>query len=297
MTTTFIRAADPHPRKTIKIFDIEMSYVDLGEGDPIIFLHGNPSSSYLWRNVIPHVAGLGRILAPDLVGMGRSGKSPRGAYRYPDQILYLDAWLEALGLTKNVTFVLHDWGGALGFNRTARFPEQVKAIAFMESIVMMRSWSDFPPPAAEMFRALRSPKGEEMILDNNLFVEKNIPAMVMRPLGDEEMAAYRAPFATRKDRWPTLLLARDNPIEGEPADVASIVERYGTWLVHSSNLPKLFINAEPGVIVSGRVRDFVRSWPNQREVTVKGRHFIQEDAPDEIGTAIATFLRELRHTK
>src|SRR5271163_3726498 len=178
-----------------------MSYVDIGEGDPIVFLHGNLTSSYLWRNVIPHVVGLGRILAPDLVGYGRSGKSPSQAYKYLDQVRYLDAWFEALNLTSSVTLVLHDWGSALGFHRAARFPDQIKAIAYMESIAMVRTWSDFGP-AADIFKALKSPKGEQMVLDNNFFVEEMIPRMVLRPLSEEEKAVYGAPFQTREDRLP-----------------------------------------------------------------------------------------------
>jgi len=268
-----------------------MSYVDIGEGDPIVFLHGNLTSSYLWRNVIPHVVGLGRILAPDLVGYGRSGKSPSQAYKYLDQVRYLDAWFEALNLTSSVTLVLHDWGSALGFHRAARFPDQIKAIAYMESIAMVRTWSDFGP-AADIFKALKSPKGEQMVLDNNFFVEEMIPRMVLRPLSEEEKAVYGAPFQTREDRLPTLLLPRDVPVDGEPADVAAAVDEYSAWLAHS-NIPKLVILAEPGAIINGRVRDFVRTWPNQREITVKGRHFIQEDAPDEIGFAVAEFVKSL----
>jgi haloalkane dehalogenase len=290
MDTLEISGADPHPRRTFTVLDSEMSFIDIGEGDPIVFLHGNPSSSYLWRNVIPHVAGLGRILAPDLVGFGRSGKSPSRAYRYTDHVRYLDAWFEALGLTQNVTLVLHDWGSALGFNRAVRFPEQIKTIAFMESIAMVRAWSDFGQ-AGDMFRALRSPKGEQMVLDDNFFVEKVLPMMTMRPLSEEKMAVYRAPFTLREDRLPTLALPRDIPIEGEPEDVAAIVDHYSKWLA-TSRVPKLFINAEPGMTITGRIRDFVRTWPNQQEMTVKGRHFVQEDSPHEIGRAIAHFVKQ-----
>ena len=291
MTDGNIGAADPHPRKTVDVLDSQISYVDVGEGDPIVFLHGNPTSSYLWRNVIPHVQGLGRVLAPDLVGMGRSGKSPSKAYRYPDQVRYLDAWFGALGLTSQVTLVLHDWGSAIGFNRAARFPEQIKAIAFMESILIDRAWEDFEPGARQMFQALRTEKGEEMVLGGNLFVEQMLPRAIIRPLG-EEMDVYRAPFKEREDRRPTLALPREAPVNGEPADVAAIVDRYGKWLA-GSDTPKLFVNAEPGAIVTGRVREFARTFKNQREVTVQGRHFIQEDSPHEIGDALADFIRSL----
>jgi haloalkane dehalogenase len=292
---TQISAADPHPRKTLKVLDSEMSYVDIGEGDPIIFLHGNPESSYIWRNVIPHVRGLGRILAPDLVGFGRSGKSPSQSYKFTDHVRYLDVWFEALDLTRNVTLVVHDWGSALGFHRAARFPNQIKAIIYMESIAIVRNWSDFGP-MAETFKAFRSPKGEEMVLDENFFVEKALPRFVMRTLIEDEMAVYRAPFAKREDRLPTLFFPREIPIEGEPADVSAIVNNYGAWLAQS-NLPKLFINAEPGVVMTGRNREFARTWKNQTEVTVKGLHCITEDSPDEIGSAIAQFVRTQRDTE
>jgi haloalkane dehalogenase len=286
---TTISATDLHPRKTLKVLDSEMSYVDTGEGDPIIFLHGNPESSYTWRNVLPHVAGLGRILAPDLIGFGRSGKSPTQSYKFSDHVRYLDAWFEALGLTSNITLVVHDWGSALGFHRAARFPQQIKAIVYMEAIVMVRDWSDFGP-SAELFKTLRSPKGEQMVLDENFFVEKGFSRLVQRTLSEEEMAVYRAPFAKREDRLPTLVFPREIPVEGEPADVCAVVESYGAWLA-LSNIPKLFINADPGVVMTGRSRDFARTWKNQTEVTVKGSHCIQEDSPDEIGSAIARFLR------
>lgn len=291
MSGTIISAADPHPRKRLDVLDTHVSYVEIGEGDPIVFLHGNPTSSYLWRNVLPHVVGLGRILAPDLVGYGRSGKSPSKAYRYTDQVRYLDAWFEALGLTSNVTLVLHDWGSAIGFHRAARFPEQIKAIAFMESILANRAWEDFAPGAVHLFQALRTDKGEEMVLVENVFVEQLLPRMVIRPLG-EEMDVYRAPFRERDYRLPTLVMPREVPVNGEPADVAAIVDTYGKWLA-SSEVPKLFINAEPGAIGIGRLRDFARTFRNQREVTVPGRHFIQEDSPHEIGEAIADFIRSL----
>lgn len=282
-------AADPHPRRRLRILDSEISYVDSGAGDPIVFLHGNPTYSYLWRNVIPHVSGLGRCLAPDLVGMGHSGKSPRQAYRFTDHVAYLDAWFDALGLTRNVTLVVHDWGSALGFYRVLRHPEQIKAIAYMEAIALPRFWDDFGAAAA-VFRALRSERGEQMILDENFFVETILPRNVIRTLTAEEMTAYRAPYLEREARLPTLVWPREIPIEGAPADVAAIVDRYGRWLAQS-DLPKLLILSDPGVIMTGRTRDFCRSWRNQREVTVKGRHFIQEDSPMECGAALAAFIR------
>jgi haloalkane dehalogenase len=285
-----IIATDNHPRKRIKVLDSEISYVDTGEGDPIILLHGNPTSSYLWRNIIPHLAGLGRVLAPDLVGFGASAKSPGRSYRFIDQVHYLDAWFDALNLTQNVTLVLHDWGSALGFHRAARFPAQIRAIAYMEAIVMVRTWADFGN-AATVFQALRTEKGEQMVLDDNFFVEQRLPAGVVRTLSDEEMAVYRAPFREREDRLPTLLLPRDIPVEDEPADVSAIVGSYGAWLAQSE-VPKLLIVAEVGVL-NGRSLDLARTWPNQRELTVKARHYMQEDVPDEIGLAVANLLRSI----
>jgi haloalkane dehalogenase len=289
VTSKEISTADPHPRQRISVLDSEMSYVDTGVGDPVVFLHGNPTSSYLWRNVIPYVSPLGRCLAPDLVGMGRSGKSPGRSYRFVDHARYLDAWFDALGLTKGVTLVVHDWGSALGFNRAARFPQQIKAIAYMEAIALPRRWDDFGEGAG-IFRALRSDQGERMILDENFFVETVLRRSVIRSLSDEEMAVYRAPYLEREARLPTLTWPRQIPIEGEPADVTAIVENYSAWLSQSA-IPKLLIVGDPGAIVTGRTRDFCRTWPNQREVTVKGRHFLQEDSPHEIGAALAEFVK------
>lgn len=283
---------DPHPRKRVCVLDTEMSYVDLGQGDPIVFLHGNPTSAYLWRNIIPHVADLGRCLAPDLVGMGRSGKSPGQAYRFTDHTRYLDAWFEALGLTDNVMLVLHDWGSALGFHRACRFPRQVRAIAYMEALVQPREWADFHAGRDGLFRALRSPQGEAMVFDGNFFIETVLPRSVLRPLTDAEMAAYRAPFTERSSRLPTLVWPRELPIAGEPADVVAVVESYGRWLA-SSSVPKLLVSATPGALLTGRALEFCRTWPNQREVTVKGSHYVQEDSPAEIGTALRAFIRTL----
>jgi haloalkane dehalogenase len=286
-----ISPADPHPRRRVRVLDSEISNVDTGRGDPIVFLHGNPTSSYLWRNVIPHVSRLGRCLAPDMVGMGRSGKSPRRAYRFNDHAAYLDAWFEALDLTRNVTLVVHDWGSALGFHRAFRHPGQFKAIAYMEAIALPLRWDDFGE-AAEMFQALRSDRGERMVLEDNFFVERILPGSVIRKLGEEEMIAYRMPYLEREARLPTLVWPRQIPVEGEPADVVAVVESYGKWLARSE-LPKLLVLSDPGAIMRGRTRDFCRSWPNQREMTVKGRHFLVEDSPHQIGAALAGFVRSL----
>ena len=287
-----IGVVDPHPRRQVAVLDTHMSYVDIGEGEPIVFLHGNPTSSYLWRNIIPYVSDRARCLAPDLVGMGRSGKSPARSYRFVDHSRYLDAWFETLGLTRDVILVVHDWGSALGFHRAFRYPDQIKAIAYMEAIALPRRWDDFGEGAG-VFRALRSPAGEEMVLEQNLFVERVLPTGVLRKLSEAEMAAYRAPYFQPESRLPTLVWPREIPIEGEPADVTAIVESYAAWLAEST-IPKLLILGEPGAIITGRAREFCRTWRNQHEVTVAGRHFLQEDAPDQIGFALAEFVRSAR---
>jgi haloalkane dehalogenase len=270
-----------------------MAYVDTGSGDPAVFLHGNPTSSYLWRNVIPHVEGMARCLAPDLIGMGESGNAPDGSYRFVDHKRYLDEWFEALELTEKVTLVMHDWGSGLGFHWAERHPERVKAMVYMEAIVLPITWDDWPESARKIFQAMRSEAGEGIILKKNVFVERILPASMLRELTDEELAVYRRPYAEPgESRRPTLTWPRQIPIEGEPADVVEIVEGYGKWLA-GSDIPKLFVNADPGSILVGRPREFCRTWPNQREVTVKGIHYIQEDSPAEIGGAIAEFLTEL----
>ena len=283
-------AADPHPRKRIRVLDSEMAYVDTGAGDPVVFLHGNPTSSYLWRNIIPHVAGQRRCLAPDLIGMGESRKSSGGTYRFVDHARYLDAWFAALALTQNVVLVVHDWGSALGFHWARRHPDAVAGLVYMEAIVRPVTWSEWPEAARKIFLAMRSPGGEEMVLQKNVFVERILPASVIRSLSAEEMDRYRAPYREAgESRRPTLTWPREIPVEGEPADVTRIVREYGEWLA-ASRVPKLFINADPGSILVGAQREFCRGWPNQQEVTVRGRHFIQEDSPDEIGRALAAFL-------
>ena len=285
-----ISAQDPYQRKRTKVLDSDMAYVDTGSGDPVVFLHGNPTSSYLWRNVIPRVAQAHRCLAPDLIGMGDSGKNPAGSYRFVDHARYLDAWFEALGLTRNVTLVVHDWGSALGFYWAHRHPERVKALAYMEAVVQPLRWATWPEAARQILQALRSPAGEEMVLQKNTFVERILPASVLRKLSDEEMAVYRRPYLEAgESRRPTLTWPRQIPIDGEPADVTRIVDAYAAWLARS-DIPKLFVNADPGAILTGQQREFCRSWPNQTEVTVRGNHFVQEDSPAEIAQAIVEFL-------
>jgi len=289
-----VSAVDPHQRRRVKVLDSEIAYVDAGRGAPVVFLHGNPTSSYLWRNVIPHVSGQARCLAPDLVGMGASGKAPAGSYRFVDHGRYLDAWFEALELARDVTLVVHDWGSALGFHWAARYPERVKALVYMEAIVRPVTWAEWPDNARGIFQGMRSAAGEAIILEKNVFVERILPGSVLRPLGEDEMRVYRSPWLTQgESRRPMLTWPREIPIEGEPADVVAIVEGYGRWLA-TTTTPKLFVNAEPGSILVGAQREFCRAWPNQREITVRGRHFVQEDSPAEIGQAIARFLEDIR---
>lgn len=288
-----ISAHDPYPRKRAPVLDSDMAYVDAGAGDPVVFLHGNPTSSYLWRNVIPLVEPLGRCLAPDLIGMGESGRAPDGSYRFVDHARYLDAWFELLGLRTNVTLVMHDWGSALGFYWAYRHPERIKALVYMEAIVKPFTWEEWPAVARNIFRTFRSPAGEEVVLQKNIFVERVLPASILRRLGAEEMAVYRRPYLQPgESRRPTLTWPRQIPIDGDPPDVTAIIEDYGKWLA-TSPIPKLFINADPGMILVGTQRAFCRTWPNQQEVTVRGLHFLQEDSPAEIGQAIAAFLARM----
>jgi haloalkane dehalogenase len=293
MVESHISAADPYSRHRVPALNVELATVDTGQGDPVVFLHGNPTSSYLWRNVIPHVAGMARCLAPDLLGMGESDRAPGGTYRFVDHARYLDAWFDALELTENVTLVAHDWGSALAFHWAYRHQERVKGIAYMEAIVRPLAWEEWPERSRSLFQSMRSPDGEEIILERNVFVERILPASVMRGLGEPEMEVYRRPYLeTGESRRPTLTWPRQIPLDGEPADVVAIVEDYSRWL-SVTDLPKLFINADPGTILTGAQREFCRGWPNQREVTVKGFHFIQEDSPAEIGQAIAEWLTSL----
>lgn len=290
-----ISAADPYDRKKIDVLDSHMAYVDTGSGDPIVFLHGNPTSSYLWRNVIAELEGKGRCLAPDLIGMGQSGKAPEGSYRFVDHIGYLDAWFETVGLTQDVLLVVHDWGSSLGFHWARRHPERVRGIAYMEAIVKPLTWEEWPEAARNVFQAMRSEAGDEMLLQKNLFVELILPSSVLRGLTDEEMAVYRAPYLEPgESRRPTLTWPRELPIEGEPTGTVAIIDDYAQWLATNDALPKLFINADPGAILIGPQREFCRAWPNQEEATVSGGHFLQEDSPHEIGRLIARFLEQIQ---
>lgn len=282
------------PKQFANVHDKRMAYFEAGAGDPIIFLHGNPTSSYLWRNVIPHVADLGRVIAPDLIGMGGSDKladAGPGSYRFVEHRHYLDALLEQLGVAENVTFVIHDWGSALGFDWANRHQGAVKGVCYMEAIVRPVTWDEWPDAARPVFQGFRSANGEAMVLEKNVFVERVLPGSILRKLSEAEMAVYRKPFAEAGEaRRPTLTWPREIPIEGEPADVVAIVQDYADWL-SASDLPKLFVNAEPGAILTGPQREFCRAWPNQTEVTVKGNHFVQEDSPHEIGAALRAWLQ------
>ncbi len=285
-----------HPKRKIEVLGHEMAYVEMGEGDPILFLHGNPTSSYLWRNVMPLLADQGRCIAPDLIGMGDSDKlEPSGPERYQfvEHRRYLDAFLDALGIRQRATLVIHDWGSALGFDWAHRHPDAVLGIAYMEAIVRPMTWDEWPAAIRDLFRGFRSDAGEQMVLEKNVFVDRVLPGSVLRGLDEAEMAVYRAPFARAgEDRRPTLTWPRQIPLDGEPRDVCDIVAGYSKWL-ETSNVPKLFINADPGAILVDDMRDCCRRWPNQHEVTVAGSHFIQEDSPAEIGQAIADWRRAI----
>jgi len=280
-------------KQTLEVNGKRMAYVEMGQGDPIVFQHGNPTSSYLWRNIMPQLADRGRCIAVDLIGMGDSEKLDNpgpDSYRYAEHREYLFAAWEQLGITENATLVVHDWGSALGFDWAMQHPEKVKGIAYMESIVRPMTWDEWPEAIRPIFEGFRSDAGESMVLDKNIFVERVLPGSVLRGLTDEEMAAYRRPFENAgEDRRPTLTWPRQIPLAGEPEDVAATVDAYGEWL-SQSDVPKLFINAEPGAILTGAQREYCRRFPNQTEVTVAGSHFIQEDSPDEIAAAINAWL-------
>ena len=285
-----------HPKKSVQVNGKTMTYVEMGQGDPIVFLHGNPTSSYLWRNVMPHLKDQGRCIAPDLIGMGGSDKLDDvgpDSYRFVEHRDYLEGILGALGVNENVTLVIHDWGSALGFDWANRHRTAIKGIAYMEGIVRPLEWSEWSEDATAIFQGFRSPAGEDMVLDKNIFIERVLPGSVLRGLTEPEMAVYRKPFKnTGEDRRPTLTWPRQIPLGGEPEDVVKIVQAYADWLAEN-DLPKLFINAEPGAILTGAQREFCRSWRNQKEVSVNGSHFIQEDSPHEIGAAIADWRKSL----
>lgn len=280
-------------KKYIDVLGKQIAYVEMGEGDPIIFQHGNPTSSYLWRNILPQLQGLGRCIAMDLIGMGDSEKledEGNMTYSYNTHKKYFDGFLDAIGVESNATLVIHDWGSALGFDWANDYPEKVKAICYMEGIVQSMEWEDWNEDAKGIFQGFRSPAGEEMILEKNLFIEAVLPGSILRKLSDAEMNEYRRPFNDKKSRRPTLDWPRQIPLENDPPEICKIVDSYSQWMAEN-NIPKLFINAEPGAILIGKQREFCRTWKNQKEVTVKGSHFIQEDSPNEIGNAIFDWLK------
>ena len=280
-------------KKFITVNGKRMAYAEMGTGDPIVFQHGNPTSSYLWRNIMRPLAERGRCVAVDLIGMGDSEKLDNpgpASYRYAEHRDYLYAAWDQLGITNNVTLVIHDWGSALGFEWAMRNPERVKAIVYMEAIVRPMSWDEWPEAIRPLFAGFRSDAGETMVLEKNVFVDRVLPGSVLRGLTDAEMEVYRRPFKTAgEDRRPTLSWPRHIPLDGEPADVCAVVDAYGKWL-SECDIPKLFINAEPGAILTGAQREFCRNFPNQTEVTVAGSHFIQEDSPAEIAAAIDAWM-------
>jgi haloalkane dehalogenase len=288
-------AEERYEKKRAQVLGSSMAYVEVGTGDPILFLHGNPTSSYLWRNVIPHLEGLGRCIAPDLIGMGDSNKlEPSGPdrYRFVEHRRYLDALLDALGVDRNVTWVVHDWGSALGFDWANRHRDAVRGVAYMEAITRPLRWDEWPAEGRALFHAFRSPAGEAIVLEKNVFVERVLPASVLRDLSNAEMEVYLRPYLEPgESRRPTLTWPREIPLDDEPADVTEIVRSYADWLT-GNDLPKLFVNVEPGFL-SPPQREFCRTWPNQEEITVQGLHFAQEDSPDQIGRAIAGWLARL----
>ena len=292
-----ISAKMPYAKKYQDVNGKKIAYVEVGEGDPIVLLHGNPTSSYLWRNVIPGLSGKGRVIAPDLIGQGDSEKLPAsegpGRYSFLTVYDYLDGLLQALGADTNVTLVIHDWGSGLGFYWAQQHPAAVRGIAYMESIVCPLSWDDWPEGARGIFQGFRSAKGEELVLQRNMFVEAVLPSSVMRGLGEDEMRHYRAPFSTPDDRQPTLNWPRQIPIDGEPPEMVELVTSYGQWMAGNETLPKLFINAEPGSILTGKAREFCRSWPNQTEVTVKLAKALCERVPSLEKHAVAGWLDTL----
>ena len=283
------------PKKYVTVLGKRMAYCEIGEGNPILFQHGNPTSSYLWRNIMPHLETHGRCIAIDLIGMGDSEKledSGDNTYSYHIQKKYFDACLEELGIHENITLVIHDWGSALGFHWAQEHPSQVKGICYMEGIVTPLIWEDWNQDAKGIFQGFRSEAGTEMILRKNLFIEAVLPGSIIRDLSTEEMDEYRRPFINELDRRPTLDWPRHIPIENHPKDMCEIVQSYGEWM-SVNEIPKLFINAEPGAILTGQQREFCRTWKNQTEITVSGSHFIQEDSPHEIGSAICEWLNNL----
>ena len=284
-------------KSSVNIDGQKLAYIDVGEGTPIVMLHGNPTSSFLWRNIIPHLNDLGRVIVPDLIGHGDSDKLPVSMgpdrYTFENTFEYIDKLLNKLEINQDITLILHDWGSALGFYWAMKNPEKIKAICYMEAIVSPINWSDWPEQARGIFKGFRSAKGEDLILKRNMFIEAVLPSSIIRKLTKDEMDEYRKPFLNESDRQVTLNWPRQIPIEGEPSHMFRLVSSYADWISNDGDIPKLFINADPGSILIGNQREFCRGWKNQTEVTVNGLHFIQEDSPHEIGEAISSWMRNI----
>ena len=284
-------------KSSVNIDGQKLAYIDVGEGTPIVMLHGNPTSSFLWRNIIPHLNDLGRVIVPDLIGHGDSDKLPVSMgpdrYTFENTFEYIDKLLNKLEINQDITLILHDWGSALGFYWAMKNPEKIKAICYMEAIVSPINWSDWPEQARGIFKGFRSAKGEDLILKRNMFIEAVLPSSIIRKLTKDEMDEYRKPFLNENDRQVTLNWPRQIPIEGEPSHMFRLVTSYAEWISNDGDIPKLFINADPGSILIGNQREFCRGWKNQIEVTVNGLHFIQEDSPHEIGEAISSWMRNI----
>ena len=283
-------------KKKVLIGDKHIAYIEKGSGEPIVFLHGNPTSSYLWRNITPYLETAGRCISIDLIGMGDSEKLDNpdtNSYRFEEHFFYIEQVIKKLTDGQKITLVLHDWGSALGFNWSYKYPELVKGIAYMEAIVKELSWDEWNDKSKGIFQGFRSDTGEHLILEKNYFIEKVLFGSIIRTLNDEEKKEYRRPFIEPgENRRPMLSWPREIPIDGEPENVCRIVNNYSNWM-QDNDIPKFFINAEPGAIIQGTVRDFCRTWKNQKEITVKGLHFIQEDSADEIGKALSKWYNDI----
>lgn len=286
-------ADNPYSYDTVDVLDAQMAHIDTaGPGAPIVFLHGNPTSSYLWRNVIPHMEELGRCLAPDLLGFGRSAPMPSGTYRFPEYIEYMEAWFSIVVPDQPVTLVLHDWGAALGFDWARRHPDRVRGICYGEAMVQPRRMTDLPEGYRKRFIYMRSEDGFREALAENFFINTVFTNGIIRKLSDEEFAAYAERFTSPEAIVPTVQLPCEIAFDGEPADNHEIIAAYAEWL-SNAGVPKLFVNTTAGHALTGRNREFCRSWPNQVEITVAGKHYYQEDSPHELGRALANWYATL----
>ncbi|MCU1666169.1 MAG: haloalkane dehalogenase [Pseudonocardia sp.] len=279
---------------TVHVLDSTMSYLDQGSGTPIVFLHGNPTSSYVWRKVLRRIGRQGRLLAPDLIGMGESGKPPLG-YRFADHARYLDAWFDALGLDR-VVLVGHDWGGALAFDWATLHPDRVLGVAFMETILKPMSWEEFPEGGRDRFQKLRTPGvGEHLVLDRNIFIEDALQRTILSGLDSEDHDVYRKPYLSRESRLPLLVWPRSMPIDGEPADVVARVKAYDEWLESTPQVPKLLLTfgTNPTLMIGPAMADWCEQHIAGLEVEDCGEagHNAPEDRPAEIADAITAWAR------